>query len=61
MLIIIPYIMCFLFQIEDINNIPFRELKNGRLYSFRGMIQDIYDPEFFIKIYHERTENGETV
>lgn len=25
------------------------------------MIQDIYDPEFFIKIYYEQMDNGEPV
>lgn len=33
------------------NSIPLHYLKNGHLVRFRGMIQDMHNPEFYFETY----------
>jgi len=39
-------------QVTSINNKPLHDFKPNCLVRFRGMIQDSYEPEFYLETYH---------
>jgi hypothetical protein len=40
-------------KIPSINDIRIDTIPNGSLVRYRGMIQDMWDPEFFLGVYEE--------
>ena len=40
----------FLTQIPSLNEVPLQELCNNSIVRFRCMIQDMFDPEYFLGI-----------
>ena len=38
-------------QIPLINSVPSDLICNGTLVRFRGMVQDQFDPEFYLKVF----------
>ena len=52
---------CFNLQIPSLNDVPLHHLTSGSLVRFRGMVQDTYDPEFFLGTYEvNRVKDGST-
>ena len=46
-------------QIPSLNNHDMIEkIPNGSLVRYRGMIQDMFDPEFYLGVYENTQENG---
>ncbi|XP_012274497.1 mini-chromosome maintenance complex-binding protein isoform X2 [Orussus abietinus] len=45
-------------EIPSLNCLPLHDLRHGQLVRFRGMIQDMYDPEYYFE--HYEVENKET-
>ena len=49
------------FQIPSLNDIPLHDLKPNSLVRLRCMIQDMYDPEFYLGLYEvEDNKTGVT-
>jgi len=38
-------------QIPSLNDVPVQNLVSGSLVRYRCMVQDLFDPEFFLSIY----------
>ncbi|XP_064382402.1 mini-chromosome maintenance complex-binding protein-like isoform X2 [Halichondria panicea] len=41
-------------QIPSLNHTPLHHLPEGTLVRYRAMVQDQFDPEFYLKVYHSR-------
>jgi len=41
----------FLLQVPSLNDVPVHYLKPNSLVKFRCMVQDMFDPEFYIGVY----------
>ncbi len=39
------------FQVPSLNDVPLHYLKTNSLVKFRCMVQDMFDPEFFMGVY----------
>ena len=48
-------------KIPLLNYVKLDELKDSQLVRFRGMIQDMFDPEFYMERYEVATNNGTTI
>jgi hypothetical protein len=50
------------FQLPSLNHIPLDQLKDGIMVKYRGMVQDILNPEYYLAMYEEQhQESGQTV
>lgn len=48
-------------EIPLLNNVQLHDIKDKELVRFRGMIQDMYNPEYYFKQYEVRnTDTGES-
>ncbi|XP_037940373.1 mini-chromosome maintenance complex-binding protein-like [Teleopsis dalmanni] len=50
----------FLAKVPLLNYTPLHKLKNHALVRFRGMIQDMVDPEIYLEKYEVKSDNGDT-
>ena len=49
-------------QVPSLNSTPLDHLHNGCLVRYRCMVQDQFNPEFYLKLYHTtNTQTGHTV
>ena len=46
-----PWYVCVCVQVPLLNCIPLEQLADGRLVRYRGMIQDQFNPELYLKAY----------
>ncbi len=49
-----------LLQIPSLNHVPLHHLPEGTLVRYRAMVQDQFDPEFYLKVYHSRHKQTNT-
>uniref|UniRef100_A0A671PG32 Mini-chromosome maintenance complex-binding protein n=1 Tax=Sinocyclocheilus anshuiensis TaxID=1608454 RepID=A0A671PG32_9TELE len=49
-LTLVSFFFCF-FQVPSLNDVPLYYLKPNSLVKFRCMVQDMFDPEFFMGVY----------
>lgn len=49
-LTLVSFFFCF-FQVPSLNDVPLHYLKPNSLVKFRCMVQDMFDPEFFMGVY----------
>lgn len=47
-------------EIPLLNNIPLHSLKDQQVVRFKGMIQDIHDPEYYLKQYEVKNTRTNT-
>lgn len=47
----------FSFQVPSLNEVPLHYLKPNSFVKFRCMIQDMFDPEFYMGVYETVNQN----
>jgi len=47
-------------QIPSVNDVPLQQLTSGSLVRYRCMVQDLFDPEFFLSTYETHSVEDQT-